>query len=112
MFSYRILELKIKGSPYWVVAYTEISVYTASFILRDVYDRFRLWAPSATMIEHILLSDLEGSLGSENNEREFRELLDVIQTTEFSNLPHWWSARGEGESHSPGRVGRGVDWVY
>ena len=112
IFSYRMLDLKDPESPYWDVAYTELCVYTASFIMRDVYDRFRLWALSPTILEHLLVLDLDGPLGSGDNAREFRELLGVISDTESHNLRHWWSARGEGGSRSPGPVGRGADWVY
>ena len=112
VFSYKMRELMDPQSGWWVVAYTEFAVKVAAFILMDAYDRFRLWALSPTLISQLLMLDLDGALGNAENARELRRMLRVINDTDFSSLPNWWSARGDAESRSPGRTGIGADWVY
>lgn len=112
--SYVWKELKQdENSGWWVPVFTEFICKTATFILQEVYDNYRLWALSADSIRCLRELDLSTVLGHQDNVDELHRLLDVIESTNFAELPSTWRQRGE-RAHdlSPGRVGPGADWVY
>lgn len=101
------------NSGIWVVAFTEMVAKTASFIIQEVYDNYRLWALSPHTIRFARELDLKPVLGNQANVEEFLSLLRVIETTDFGSLPTSWRNRStRANERSPGRVGPGADWVY
>ena len=112
-FTYIWREMKEDdNSGWWVVAFTEMICKTAAYILQDVYDSYRLWALSAVTIRCCRELNLVPVLGNQKNVDEFLSLLDVIESTTFTDLPATWRQRGE-RAHdcSPGRSGAGADWL-
>ena len=97
-----------------MVAYTGVTVKTASFILQDAYHSLRLWALSSDSITAIGSLNLDRVLGNAYNATEVCKFCDVIRVTDFSVLPPSQRARGSTNypSLSPGRQGQGADWVY
>lgn len=113
-FSYVWREMMEDENSGWlVVIFTEFTCKVASFILQDVYDNYRLWALSSDTIRCLRGLDLVGVLGNQENVDELHRLLDVIDSTNFNQLPESWRQRGERmHDYSPGRVGPGADWMY
>lgn len=112
VFSYKMRELHDPNSGYWVVAYTEMVIKTAAFLLFEVYDNFRLWALSPHTIEFIRTLDLDSALGSRSNATEILRLCTVIENKDYTRLPTEWRVRGHGVSLSGGRRSAGADWMY
>ena len=76
-------------SGYWAVFLTGWTCRVAATLLWEVYDTYRLFN-----LPRFLISTLESKnidlacvLGSRENERELKELLDVIKEVDFDNLP-------------------------
>lgn len=92
-------------SPWWVVAYTELAVKTAAFVLFDVYDPCHLWSLSHEMIQGIRCLDLETFLGNAGNAREFLALIVEIEWSRFRDLLSQCSVRGALPSLARGRTG-------
>ena len=120
VFTYKMRELMDPDSGWWVVAYTEMAVKTACFVLMDVYDNYRLWSLSPHMIDCMKQLDLSVSLGNAASVADFTRLLDVIEGTKFSESPSAWTLRGDVEQNASstrsrrgwGRQGGGADFVY
>ncbi|MEM9094860.1 MAG: hypothetical protein AAGC62_07800, partial [Pseudomonadota bacterium] len=115
VFTYKPSHLVDPSSGWWVVAFTEHAAKTAAFILFEAYDNFKLWWLSSRLIEGIRRLPLAEILGNQANANELRRLLDVIESTDFAELPPSWrlrTRRNDGKEFSPGRRGRGGDWVY
>lgn len=101
-------------SGWWVVAYTQHVAKTASFILMDAYDQYRLWALSSDMIRFLRELDLLPVLGNEGNVAELLGFLSIIESTEWERVDsrnRLRGVKGDQLSYSPGRVGPGGDFV-
>lgn len=68
-------------SGYWVVAFTQICVNLASFILHDTYASLRLWALSRQEVEFIRERNITLLSGSAANVSEFLEFITLIERT-------------------------------
>lgn len=114
MFSYLGSEMiDDPESGWWVFAFTEWAVRVAVFLLQEVYDTYRVWAISPTLIGFIRKLDTSVPLGCGTNVEELRSLLDVIENTDFRRLPVAWRRRtSRVNDASPGRIGEGADFVY
>lgn len=100
-------------SGVWVVVLTEMVAKTASFILQEAYDCYRLWALSPHTIRFIRELDLSLVLGNQVNVDELLGFVQVIEDTDFKSLPGRWKNRSSRSvEKSPGRIGVGADWVY
>ena len=98
----------------WAVFYSEYAARAAAFILWEVYDRYKLWYLSETLRGNIRLLKLDYILGSPGDAEELLELLDVIDSIDWSAVPAAWAQRGSRVSDfSPGRNVAGAgDFIY
>jgi hypothetical protein len=120
VFTYRMRELMDPESGWWVVAYTEYAMKAAVYILMDVYFNYRLWCLSPHLIDAFEGLDLGVALGCGANVCEFRRLLGVMRSIDYSIRPSDWTARGDNADNTPaersrrgwGRQGPGADYVY
>ena len=87
VFSYKGSVLRDRYSGWWVVAYTELIAKTAAFVLFDTYDSLRLWSLSKRCIAFCRQLDLVPVLGNAENAREFMDLLNLIEETDFASYP-------------------------
>lgn len=117
--SYRNSALQDPNHGLWMTVYNGFAVKAASFILQDVYDKYRLWSIPPRLMTLIRGLDLSTVLGNRENTEELDRLLGVIEETDFSVLPNSWTSRGGGEGvRRPlgglclGRRGAGGDFVY
>lgn len=67
VFTYLMHELCDPESPWWVVAYTELSAKKAAYILFEVYESCRLWKLSHEIIHGIRSPYLKTVLGNAVN---------------------------------------------
>lgn len=73
-----------------MVAYTERVIRVCAALLFHAYDEYVLWYVPPDIINFALniVMDMEVSLRSIANVREWMELLDVIASTQLSLLPN------------------------
>ena len=120
VFTHRMRELMDPSSGWWVVAYTEQAIKTAVYILMDVYFNLRLWSVSPHLARALGELNLDAALGCAANVAEFRRLLGVIESTDFSSKPSSWTFRGDENARVGahqnrrgwGRQGPGADFIY
>ena len=67
----------------------------AVYILIDVYFNLRLWSVSPHLSRALGELNLETALGSAANVAEFRRILGVIESTDYSSKPSSWTFRGD-----------------
>jgi hypothetical protein len=104
-----------RGTSLWVVAYTERVVRLCAALLVHVYSEYKLWylPPDVIAGARKLGMAMSVALGSEANVAELMELLEVIESTRFEDVPVSWSARTHrAVDYHPGRLGDGGDFVF
>lgn len=87
ILSYNMSELLPRGSTWCFVAYAAFTCRNAAFIRWDVYDSMRLWRSTSPMLTVTLALYLDIALGPAGNARGLLQLLDVIETVDFYNVP-------------------------
>ena len=110
--SYKTSQLMRRDSGWWVVVYTEHACKTAAYLLMDVYDSLRLWWIPTALIEAIRALDLVEVLGNQANVHELNQLLQVIESTDFTMVDSQNSLRYANTGFCPGRTAPGGDFIY
>lgn len=103
------------GTGLWVVAYTERVVRLCAALLLAVYAEFRLWyvPPDVIGFARDLGMGMKVTLGSHTNVREVMELLEIIESTDFTTLPEVWRDRNPRPvDFHRGGTGRCGDYLY
>lgn len=107
--------LSTTGAGTWVVVYTERVICVCPSLLTPTYDEYRLWyvPPDIISFARELGMAMELPLGSRANVRELFEMIEVIKSTRFQDLPATWSDRRSlALDYHPGRTERGGDFLY
>ena len=103
-------------SGLWVVLYSEWVAKVAAALLWEVYDNMKVWFTPPTLRGFIRDIDLSFALGSASNYRDVIHLMDIIDTTNWAEVPLEWSFRGNrplAQDASPGRhEATAGDFVY
>ena len=102
------------GSGVWTIVYTEWIARVGAALIWDVYDRFRLWWIPPRVREGLLTLNLDRTYGSRFNAEEVRSLVEVINSTDWDNVPISQSARMSNPgNHAPGRTDATAgDFIY
>ena len=95
VFAYRMCELMDPSSGWWGFAYTEQAIKTAIYILMDVYFNLRLFSMSTHLAGALGELNLDAELGCAENVADFRRLLGVIESTDYSSKPSSWTFHGD-----------------
>ena len=91
-------------SGVWVIVFTEWIARVGAALIWDAYDRFRVWWLPPLVREGLKNLDLTVAYGSRFNAEEVQTLVEVIEDTDWENVPLAQSAgMSSMGNHSPGR---------